>query len=269
MKPLASFRKPPLHEVALMVQFEAVTELTSAHIGSFWQEVRGRLPHIQEQLPLPGVPIERAGSKQGKLQLEIVQSPRIRTWFLDSEGRELVQIQHDRFIRNWRKTGEDDVYPRYEDHIRPRFAEDFTRFVNFVGSFGLGEVNPLQCEVTYFNRIRSAEPIWGKPSDMHNAMTTHQPPMLDNLPASYEQSQLRQSFIIHDDDEFIGRLYTELSPIEIDGEAVIRYDLTARGRPKSPTVEGAMEFLDLGRRLIVECFERSTSADMHEIWGKE
>ena len=252
-----------------MVQFEALTELTSVHVGSFWQEVRSRFPHIREQPPLPSVPIERVGSRQTTLQLEIAQGPRTRTWLLDEAERELIQIQHDRFIRNWRKAVEHDIYPRYEHHIRPRFESDFRKFVDFVSSFGLGEVKPLQCEVTYFNQIRPAEPIWGQPCDMHKAVTTYRPPMLEGVPASYEQSHLRQTFAISDDDQFIGRLYTELLPVEIDGEAVMRYDLTARGRPMSPTVEGAMEFLDLGRRLIVECFEHSTSAEMHEIWDKE
>ena len=252
-----------------MVQFEALTQLTSAHIGSFWQEVRDRFPRIQEQPPLPSVPIERAGSRQGPLQLEIAQGQRTRTWLLDDAERELVQIQHDRFIRNWRKTGEQDVYPRYEEHIRPRFEEDLCKFQYFLSEFRLGEIKPLQCEVTYFNQIRPAVGIWGEACEMYKAVTTYKPPMLDDLPTSYEQSQLQQTFAISDDGGFIGRLYAELFPVEIDGEPILRYHLTARGRPTVPSVEGVMQFLDLGRRLIVECFERSTSTEMHKVWEKD
>jgi len=32
---LASFSQPPLREVALMVQFESLDKLTSAHVGLF------------------------------------------------------------------------------------------------------------------------------------------------------------------------------------------------------------------------------------------
>lgn len=252
-----------------MVQFDALTELTSAHVGSFWADVRSRFPSIREQPPLPSVPIERAGSKQGTLQLEISHGPRTRTWLIDDSERELVQIQHDRFIRNWRKTGERDVYPRYEDHIRPRFEEDFRRFVGFIDSLGLGDVKPLQCEVTYFNQICPAEAVWQRPCDMHKAVTTCRPPKIDDTCASYEQSQLQQTFTISEEGQFLGRLYTEMLPVEIDGEPIMRYNLTARGRPRSRSIEGALEFLDMGRRLIVECFERSTSVEMHKVWEKE
>ena len=254
-----------------MVQFEELREFTSAHNGLFWDEVRDQFPRIQEQPPLPSVPIERAGPKPGALQmqLEIAQGRRTRTWLLDDEERELLQIQHDRFIRNWRKAGEQDLYPRYERHIRPRFEEDFRKFVDFVSRCGLGEIKPVQCEVTYFNRIRPAKEIWRDASDMHRAMTTYSPPVLADLPASYEQSRLQQTFAIEDDGQFIGRLYTELFPVETDGEATMRYHLTVRGRPKTPTIDGVLEFLDLGRRLIVECFERTTSTEMHRVWKKE
>ena len=252
-----------------MVQFESLTGLTSAHIGLFWKEVIDRFPKLQEQVPLPSVPIERAGSRQGSLQLEIAHGPRTRMWLVDDQDRELVQIQHDRFVRNWRKTGEDDTYPRYENHIRPRFKEDFDNFVRFASLHGIGDVKPLQCEVAYFNQIRPAESVWSSLSDMYKATSTHTPPTLSELPVQYEGSQLRDVFSIIDKDQFIGRLYAEITPVEEDGQPTVRYHLTARGHPKQPTVEGAMEFLDMGRRLIVECFDRSTSPKMHRVWGKE
>ena len=267
---LASFRKPPLHEVALSVQFESIPALTSAHIGLFWQDIRDRFPHAEDQIPLPGLAIERVGSRPHQLQLEISQAPpHTRFWFMDADRRELVQIQRDRFIRNWRKTGEGDVYPRYEEHIRPRFCEDFNRFLKFVQTQGLGLVRPVQCEVAYFNHIRTDPSVWGSSEDMQNAFSIYKPIPLEQLPINHESLQLRQSFTIVENDEFIGRLYIDIAPAEMESETVIRYHLTARGHPLESTIDGVMGFLDLGRRVIVEYFELSTSPDMHRVWERE
>ena len=267
---LASFRKPPLHEVALSVQFESITALTSAHIGLFWQDIRDRFPHAEDQMPLPAVAIERAGSRPHQLQLEVGQAPpHTRFWFMDADRRELVQIQRDRFIRNWRKVVEGDIYPRYDDHIRPRFKEDFDRFLTFVGNQGLGSVRPVQCEVAYFNHIRTDPDVWSSSQNIQNVFSVYEPIPLGRLPINQESLQLRQSFTIAKEGGFIGRLYLDVTPAEMEGETVIRYNLTARGHPVEPTIDGVMEFLDLGRRVIVEYFEKSTSPDMHRIWERE
>ena len=271
----ASFRNPPLQEVALAVQFESLVGFTSAHVGLFWQQLSDRFPRIEEHFPLSPMPIERAGSVQTDFQLEVSHGPaRTRAWLVDASNRELLQIQSDRLVRNWRKAGDTDAYPRYETHIRPHFKEDYSRFVAFVESHDLGKIQPLQCEVAYFNQIRTNPATWDSLREMYKVTSTYQPPNLDDLPLIHESSQLRQVFSINESDThgiepLVGRLYTEIIPVETNGQPILRFHLTARGRPRQPTTEGVMDFLDLGRRTIVQCFDRSTTAEMHEVWGKE
>ena len=188
---------------------------------------------------------------------------------MDTDRRELVQVQRDRFIRNWRKTGDGDVYPRYGGHIRPRFREDFNRFLEFVQTHGLGSVRPVQCEVAYFNHIRTDPSVWSSCEDMQKVFSIYEPLSLEELPIKHESLQLRQSFTIDEKGKFIGRLYVDVTPAEMEGETVIRYHLTARGHPLEPNIDGVMEFLDFGRRVIVQYFEQSTSLDMHRVWEKE
>ena len=195
--------------------------------------------------------------------------PRARLWLLDSERRELIQIQHDRFIRNWRKTGGDDRNPRYDEHIRPRFESDYRAFCDFVRGEGFGDIQASQCEVSYFNRIPVAAPVWRSFADMHKVFCLYSPVDAGPLPITAEGLQWRQSFAISRGAEFTGRLYTEITPAVVNGEPVIRYDLTVRGHSESGSVTDTMAFLDLGRRLIVEYFARSTSSDMHQVWERE
>ena len=196
-------------------------------------------------------------------------APRARLWLMDSNKRELVQIQHDRFIRNWRKTSGNDPYPRYEEYIRPRFEQDYRQFCDFVSAERIGEVRSFQCEVAYFNQIRTANSVWRSFADMHNIFRTYSPAVTDQLPIHVEAMHVRQSFAILRDSEFRGRFYIEITPAEVDGEQVVRYHLTARGRPASNSVDDTMAFMDLGRELIVEYFEQSTSSDIHKVWEKE
>lgn len=104
---------------------------------------------------------------------------------------------------------------------------------------------------------------------MQNVFSTYEPVPLEQMPIHHESLQLRQSLTIVEDETFIGRLYVDVIPAEMEGETVIRYHLTARGHPFEPTLDGVMGFLDTGRRVIVEYFDRSTSPDMHRIWERK
>ena len=267
---LASFRKPPLHEVALSVQFESLTNFTSAHAGLFWHEMKRRFPVVEEHPALSSAAIERSGARVDNRELVISQvAPKARLWLMDSNRRELIQIQHDRFIRNWRKTDGSDPYPRYDEHVRPRFEKDFCEFCDFVRAEHIGEVRSFQCEVAYFNQICTEKSVWNSFSEMHKIFSAYSPVEIRQIPLEIEALHVRQSFAILLDSDFKGRFYVEIEPAEVDGEKVVRYHLTARGRTATNSLDDTMAFMDLGRELIVDYFEQSTSSDMHKVWEKE
>src|SRR5208283_4945721 len=154
------FDRPPVIEVALSVQFKRLDQLRSAHIGLLWSRFRKRFPRTEDHGPLQPA-FETFDRKPTQLQLGVeVQTydvpPLPRAWFLNETGTELVQVQPDRFIRNWRKVGETDEYVRYA-HIKGKFVDDLREFEQFVADQGVGDVSPNQCEVTYVNHIVSGE----------------------------------------------------------------------------------------------------------------
>src|SRR5262249_17490048 len=119
---LPDFTVPPVTEVALGVQFAPLAAFKTVHAGLLWNRFRQEFPIVEEQAPL-NVSFETFGSPSAapELRLELLRRPPIpRFWFMNENRVELIQFQVDRFVRNWRKVGDDITYPRYEA-IRARF----------------------------------------------------------------------------------------------------------------------------------------------------
>ena len=127
--------------------------------GLFWQKMQSLFPITEEHPPLPEV-IERfpEGLSRRSIKFEAVEESIMpRLWLLNRVGTELIQIQNNRFIKNWRKVAEKDQYPHYEPVIKPAFERDFQEFQTFVRDEGLGQIKVNQCEVTYVDHIVSGD----------------------------------------------------------------------------------------------------------------
>lgn len=157
---LADFYSPPVVETVLSLQFEKLTAFRAVHFGLFWQRLKDRFPKSEEQPPLFPV-FERFPEPippSGQVQFETIQAPTLpRVWLINDAGTEIIQLQNDRFIKNWRKSGHHDVYPHYEPVIKPAFQRDLQEFQVFLREEKLGELKITQCEVTYVNHIVSGE----------------------------------------------------------------------------------------------------------------
>jgi len=78
-------------------------------------------------------------------------------WFVNQPGTQMIQLQVDRFIKNWRKRTDGDTYPRYEKAIKPGFENDLRLFEEFLSSQDLPALTVNQCEVTYVNHLVAGE----------------------------------------------------------------------------------------------------------------
>ena len=271
---LPYFSDPPLQEVAVSVQFEPLQRLVVPEIGLLWQHYGSKYHHV-EQHPLLPSKIERIGVRPPFLRkptLQLVDGPVLpRVWFLSEDERELIQIQQDRFVRNWRKLEKDDDYPRYDDHIRPEFLSDLRDFYDFVSKNSIGDIVPNQCEVTYSNLIASGE-CWATHADIGKAFTAWSHTYAQTSRYELEDARFSIRYLIRaEDGDFLGRLYVTAEPmfIGIDETPGFRLDLVSRGRPLSPALEGIMGFIDLGREHIVRAFADVTTPDLHRIWGRQ
>ena len=269
---LPDFRRPPLTEVVLGVQFEPLSGFTSIHAGRFWERIRESFPRVEERSPLRSR-IERFGGRQPrdlKLQWEVLESPPIaRYWFLNSKGDQLIQLQHDRFLHNWRKRGPEDSYPRYES-IRQSFESELELFKSFLSEEGLSQPEPNQCEVTYVNHIVPND-VWKRHGQLDRVLTVLSGQYSDDFLREPEDSRLATRFQMRDDDGTpIGRLYVSAkSGVQVStDQPIIVLELTSRGQPRGEGTEGVLPFLDLAREWIVRGFTSITTPEMHEVWWR-
>jgi uncharacterized protein (TIGR04255 family) len=147
-----------------------------------------------------------------------------------------VQIQRDRFIRNWRRVRADDRYPRYET-LKPLFSEDWGQFVDFLGQEGLGVPEINQCEVTYINHIEvgAGWETFGQVDKVVSLVTTGSQRFLPEP----EMLTLEARSPMPDG----GRLRVMMQPAirRQDAKEVLQWTLTARGRPRRPELGASLE----------------------------
>lgn len=272
-QPLPEFDNPPVVEVALSVQFETLANLRTPQIGLLWQQFRDRFPKTEEHPPLDPV-LERFGVPQTAregFRIQVLPAPPVpRCWFLNQHGTELVQVQQDRFVHNWRKVGEHDAYPRFE-HIRSTFETEVTRFRDFVAHNQLGDFSPNQCEVTYVNHVLSGEG-WKSHSQIADVLSVFSDQYSDSFLPQPEDGLLSVRFVIPDvAGQPLGRLHVSIEPAyrTADDAPMFLLTLTARGRPTSDGIPGVLAFLDIGREWIVRGFTSITTGKMHNIWKRK
>jgi len=97
-RPLPQFKKPPVSEVALSVQFSPLENWRSPHAGIYWGRIHDRYPRTETQPPLPSQ-IEKFGPDFPELptvRFEVANLERVRFWFLGEPANELIQVQGDR-----------------------------------------------------------------------------------------------------------------------------------------------------------------------------
>jgi uncharacterized protein (TIGR04255 family) len=164
---LPNFEAPPLVETILGVEFARLPKFSIPHFGLYWQAIRTDYPTFSVQPPLDSQvgntdpkPLKRSG-----LQIQVLNHPPVRCWFINTDQTELVQLQPDRFIFNWRKSTGIELYPRYDQHTRPAFAREWQRFTEFTQTEKLGDPAIRQCELTYFNHIEKGQG-WESFSDL-------------------------------------------------------------------------------------------------------
>jgi uncharacterized protein (TIGR04255 family) len=158
--PLPDFDNPPVVETVLSVQFDKIPAMQGVHFGLYWREIKSRFPIAEELHALPRVieQFRELPHSGARIRFEALETPSIPRLLLRNEvGTEIIQVQNDRFTKNWRKSGEKDQYPHYDPVIKPAFVRDFLGFQAFLTQEGLGTVKVNQCEVTCVNHIVAGE----------------------------------------------------------------------------------------------------------------
>jgi len=263
---LVEFERPPVAEVSISVTFLPLDRLRTFEILEIWNELfKDQLPAYQQQAPLvPQVEQFGAPGTQAQMTVQFLsQPPEPRYWFLDESGSNLVQIQQDWFARNWRRIEPSDVYPRFGS-VREPFENDLRRLTSALEAKDLGHLEPVQCEVSYIN------PIEVKEFPIVSSLIRYWIDVPGSFLPAPEDLQAHARYVIPGiDGEKMGRLHVNIQPAirSTDNEPIYLLNLTARGVPKSSSINDVMEFIDVCHQWIVNGFADITTEEMHGRWG--
>jgi uncharacterized protein (TIGR04255 family) len=265
---IRSFKNAPVIETVLSIQFAPISKLTIPYLGLYWDRVRAEfkrfelkppIQHIVEDFgpgPRPAIP---------PIAFNLVTEPEIRCWFIEEKGNCFIQLQQDRFLYNWQRVQQNDVYPRYEK-TRATFLKEWQGFCSFLESENLGSPEVDQCEVTYVNHI-PYDAGWNTYGELNKVVSYWSGRSSGNFLPDPNKVNMSIRYLMPDDK---GRLYITLQPvITRDAIEVLQLNLTARGAPTSSKTEDIFRWLDFGRQWVVEGFTDFTSKEMHKNWGRE
>lgn len=257
--PLPQYRKPPVVETAIAVEFAPLPNWTLLNYGTMWQEFRADYPlyEIHPYLPLGTV-------NAPPMELNFA-SPPVRCFFTTSDGSQLVQSRSGAFVRNWRARAGNEEYPRYET-IRPSFVKDLQTFQSYLTRNGFPSLEVWKCEVTYVNHLFQGRE-WTDAASLSSVFPTIGPVAKQGLLGSPTNVRYAAGFELPDND---GSLQVEFAPgISPDGRNLIQLSITAAGPSKSSYVEDIMHWMDKGRYAVVKCFSEFTAdAVQREVWER-
>jgi uncharacterized protein (TIGR04255 family) len=265
-EPFPYYTKPPVNEVVIGVQFDTLEKFTAVYPGLYWQRIKDRYPQSSVHSPIATLieTFENLPDPHVQQHLQLSSTPPLpRCWFLDSAGNQLVQLQPERFLHNWRKVTGEEVYPRY-NNILPEFEKLWKDFLDFAASENLGEVKPNQWEVTYVNHIYQGEG-WNTLEDANKLFPAWSSESSQDYLPQPERINLDLTYAFPDD---LARLHISLTPAYTrkDNRMLLRLNLTARGRLESTDHQSLLRCLGLGHEWIVRGFTDFTSPEAHALW---
>ncbi len=253
---LPSYRNPPIYEVVRGIRFDKPDKLRIPHIGLLWDKFRSDYPIIQH-----APPIVSGQDVQMDIQSGI---PLPRVWLINESDDQLVQFQFDRFYFNWRRRKE--AYPRYS-YVIKRFESVLDTTVNFFNEFEIGELRPIECELSYINHIPQGQG-WNTIDDLPKIFSdfvwNQKPgrflpnPEKVNWHAKYK---LQEGWVY-----LIVNLRQAIQ--SVDKVPLFVFELTARGLGESTDKNGVREWFDAAHECIIRGFTDLTTYEVQKIWER-
>ena len=264
---LPDFDNPPVNETALSIQFAPLEKFAIPYYGMYWARIRRDFGRFEIQPPLPNVTEQFGDSNRlPNFAVQFIAHPDVRAWFLNESGTQLLQVQCDRFIHNWRQLTGEEKYPRYPA-IKVTLQNEWVRFCEFLRSEELGTPQVNQCEVTYVNHI-DYNKGWRDYSELNKVIASWSGNSSGTFLTAPEKVNMETHYLLPND---LGRLHIAVAPVirARDLREVLQITVTARGAPSDSTDKGVFHWLDLGREWVVKGFADFTSNSMHRIWGRK
>lgn len=264
---LPKFRRPPVVETALSVQFSPLLGLSNAHLGWYWGKLLGPKdwPQVIEQPRLIDLPERFDDVNWSNLPGGIgVPFPFGRFQFIRADQERMIQVQNSRFIYNWRRR--ENEYPTF-DKILPEFESHLNGFTTFCKQEL--DVEPMFAfwELIYVNHIFQGE-LWKQPVDWPKILPGLLIPHVSEEASLFETANGEWHFRLHDSR---GRLRIAIMHArfqEHGQQEALVVQITARGSAGPEKGYRVLDGLNIGHAAIVKTFTNITSQRAHDVWER-
>ena len=249
---LPKYSAPPVSEVVCGLTF-APLALTLPHIGLFWHLIKKEFPDCQQVAPV-GV---------NDIIDPSTGLPLPRVWLVDESGTRLIQYQRNRFLYNWRKTQDTDLYPSY-DVIIGEFERILVFFNKFLKDADLEQLSSFtECELTYINSIPAGYGSGNLGDIFPDLMWRESDTRFLKQPSRLGWNP---SFELPND---AGWLNVRLNSArrKADNAEMWQFQLSASGIGKDRSIAGAWDWFSVAHERIVRGFADLTSAQIQrDLW---
>jgi uncharacterized protein (TIGR04255 family) len=263
---LPDYENPPVIEVVCGAHFDPLPGFRSTTVATFWRSINSEYPDAQDQAPLSPPP-----SVSESVETPSVTASRLpplpRVFLIGKQPNWLMQIQHDRFLHNWRKLDEKDTYPHYPE-VSKRYWDAWAKFSQFCRDNEMGAPHVRQLEMTYVNHVLQHEG-WESLSDMGTVFPDLTWRSEHTFLPSPDFMQWSAAFRLPEDR---GRLDIAIKPArrQIDSAGLLLCELTVRGRPEAGDERAMSAWFDLARQWIVCGFADLASDKVQtDVWQRK
>ncbi len=255
--PAPDFKKPPVVETSAGFHFIPMQGWTVLHYGLLWEKLAARYQRSEFNPPILEPGEISVDPTKGFANLPV------RVSFVDASNTNLVQVQNNFILHNWRKSETLSLYQHYSA-TRDALTTDWRTFRDFLSQHSLKFTEVVRCEASYFNHLVRGEswqsyselpelfPAWKGTSPDGALLST---PQMIGITASYSRKD--------------GMLQIASQPaLRQDGKEIIQLTITATGRPPAQGDDSLFGCLDGCHQAAVHGFIEFTSEKLHSRWER-
>jgi uncharacterized protein (TIGR04255 family) len=248
------FENPPVVETSAGFHFAPIQGWTILQYGLLWEKLKDKYPVAEFNPPVNQPPIGMTAN---------FSDVPVRVSFVDSPKSNLVQVQNNFLMHNWRRSDTRTLYQHYMVTRDALFA-DWKVFRDFLSKQSLKPADVVRCETSYFNHLVRGED-WQEYSELSklfpawkglDATGPLSKPQMISLGAWYARPH--------------GMLQIVAQPAlrQSDGKDIIQLTLTATGLPPAQDENALFECLDACHQSALDGFAEFTSEQLQLRWRR-
>jgi uncharacterized protein (TIGR04255 family) len=250
---------PPVIETSLGFFIAKIAGWNVLHFGALREHFKHKYPVTEFPPPI----IQPIAGPPVTLQWSPSESMiPLRALFTDESRTQLVQVQNEFFLHNWRKTDKTTNYAHFEQML-PLFKQDWRTYLEFLRSQQLDKPKVLRCEMSYFNHIvrgRDWESFEDFPSLFRVWRGFEKGGVFKNLESA--TFNIAQSI-----GKGKAQIFVSPGVRSLDGKEILQMNVTASTVPNGSEDDELFEALTECHRIALKAFDAFITDESLKKWG--